>query len=333
MTKYALNLLLNLTRNSPPATRNPNYLLFIFLWMASYSNLDAQAQILLPRTSIDIFKTDYLLNPQHDFNPEFIRLYEIWSIKLSSEDDMAEDSNVKLFTQYNFNPSGMVAEKIYYQKTDLELTALSEQIFFYGEEGELLRIEDYYEGKSDKVTHYTYVGDLLDKVHEEDAEGATEDWRQYHWKGRQIAREVTYNANKIKQVEYHLPTTTLPRKLDTLYQVEMRELANKSVYFYLYANKQIAREVWHEPRESYEVKRNYDRSGKLINIKQTGGRMSAITFKYDKGKLKSIKEKHPKQPSMQRQYTYDENGVFITGVVVKRGKDVLENLVYEYEFW
>jgi len=317
MIKYALNL----------------YLLLTFLWIAGNSNVYAQSQILLPRTSIDIFKTDYLLNPQHDFNPEFIRLYEIRSIKLSSEEDIGEDSNTKFFTKYNFNPSGMVEEKIYYQKTDWELTALSEQKFIYGDEEQLLEIEDYYEGKLDLVTHYTYVGDLLDKVYEENAEGSTGNWRQYYWKGRQISRKITYNSSEIKQVEYHLPTTTLPRNLDTLYQVEMRDLASKSVYFYLYANKRIEREVWHEPNESYEVKRDYDRGGKLTGIKQTGGRMSAITYKYDGNNLKSIKEKHPKHPSMQRQYTYGENDIFIIGALVKRGGDVLENLVYEYEFW
>lgn len=317
MTKYTLNLCL----------------LFAFLCIINNANICAQAQILAPETSIDIFKSDYLLNQEHRYNPDFIRLYGIQSIRLSAGKDGSEDANMTFFTQYNFTPSGMVSEKVYYQKNDLELKALSEQKFFYNDEDQLLEIEDYYEGKLDLVTHYAYVGDLLEKVYEEDAEGATGDWRQYDWKGRRISRKATYNSNKIKQVEYHLPSTTLSSRLDTLYSIETQDLVNKKVYFYLYENDEIKREMWYESGQKYEVKRDYNRKGKLTGIKQMGGKMSDVSYKYDGNKLQSIKEKHPKSPAVQRRYTYDENDVFILNVEVKRGGDILESMWYEYEFW
>ncbi len=309
------------------------YLLLLILCIINYDNVYSQAQILAPETSVDIFKTDYLLNQEHRYNPDFIRLHGIQSIRLSAGEDAGEDGSNSFFMQYNFTASGILSEKMYCQKKDWETKVLSEQNFFYDDEDNLLEIEDYYEGKLDMITYYTYIGDLLDKVHQEDAEGPSGTWWQYDWKGRRISRKVTYNSNKIRQVEYHLPSTTVPSRLDTLYSTEVRDSLVGKVCFYLYDDDRIKREMWYESGgEKYEVKRAYNRKGKLTGIKQTGGRMSDVTYKYDGNKLQSIKEKHPKSPAIQRRYTYDENDMFIMSVEVKRGGDILENLFYEYEF-
>jgi len=92
MTKYALNLYLlfkqsfeftNTTYfiffptrfNLQPVARNLSYLLFAFLCIVNKPNVYAQAQILAPETSVDIFKSDYLLNQEHRYNPDFIRAF------------------------------------------------------------------------------------------------------------------------------------------------------------------------------------------------------------------------------------------------------------------
>jgi len=309
-------------------------LMLVFFLIVGLSGLHAQSQITPHTSSTDIFKTDYLLKQSYDYNPDFIRLHNVKSIRLYSEISSDAGAQDRFFTQYNFDEWGFVSEKIYFQETEAQLIPLTMHKFFYNDDEKLERIEEYYEEKFAVATWFVYNGDQLESIFEEDANGRTGNHSEYLVSNQQVNQKTTYSNHKIRQLEYYLPISVLIENPDTIRKIQPEELSNKRAYFYLYENNKIIKEFWHTPVAEYNINREYDRNGQLASIKQIGKTTTTATYKYsDTGNIKRIKINRTKQPAKQRRFIYDEADTFVIKTEVKRDGEVLESLVYEYEFW
>lgn len=308
-------------------------LVLAFLLILSLSRLHAQSQIIPHTASTDIFKTDYLLKQSYDYNPEFIRLHHVKSIRSYSEITRDEATQERFFTQYNFDEWGTVSEKIYFQETETDSIPLIRQKFFYNDDEQIERIEEYYEGKLGLSTWFVYKNGQLESVFEEDSDGRTGNHSEYLVSNQQVNLKTTYSKNIVRQLEYHLPISVLLENPDTLRQIQSRDLGKKRVYFYLYENDKIIKEFWYSPVAVYDVSREYNGNGQLTSIKRIGDKTTTATYKYDNSNIKRIKINRNKRPTKQRRFFYDEDDIFIIKTEVKRDGEVLESLVYEYEFW
>jgi len=310
------------------------YLLLVCCLAISFSGLYAQPQIIPHTTSKDIFKTDYLLKQSYDYNPEFIRQHNVKSIRLYSEIGPDKGMQDRFFTQYNFDEWGLVSEKIYFQETEAQLIPLTMQKFFYNDGDQLERIEEYYEAKFGLATWFVYKDGQLESIFEEDANGRTGNHSEYLVSNQQVDQKTTYSNHKIRQLEYYLPVSVLLENPDTLRQIQPKDKSLKRIYFYLHENNQIVKEFWYTPIAEYNVIREYDGDGQLTNIKQTGNDVSTATYRYsDEGNIKRIKINRTKRPAKQRRFFYDEDDTFVIKTEVKRDGELLESLVYEYQFW
>ncbi len=311
------------------------YLLLVGCFTVCLSSLHAQSQITPHTASTDIFKTDYLLKQSYDYNPEFIRSHNVKSIRLYSELNRDEASQDRFFTQYNFDEWGFVNEKIYFQEADLQDIPLTMHKFFYNDEDKIERIEEYYAGKFAIATWFVYDDDgQLESVFEEDTEGRTGNRSEYLVSNQQVSQKTTYSNHKIRQLEYYLPVAVLLENPDTLRRIQPKDLSLKRTYFYLYEGNQIVKEFWYTPIADYNISREYDSDGQLTNIKKIGENTTTATYKYsDAGNIKRIKISRTKRPTKQRRFFYDDEDTFIIKTEVKRDGEVLESLVYEYDFW
>lgn len=311
------------------------YLLLIGCFTICGLSLHAQAQIIPHTASTDIFRTDYLLKQSYDYNPDFIRLHHVKSIRLYSELNPDEATQDRFFTQYNFDEWGLVNEKIYFQEAEAQDIPLTLHKFFYHDDDKLERIEVYYEGKFAVATWFVYNDSgQLESVFEEDANGRTGNHSEYLVSNQQVSQKTTYSNHKIRQLEYHLPVSILIENPDTIRKIRPKELSNRRAYFYLYENNKIVKEFWYSPVAVYDVSREYDREGQLTTIKQVGEKTATATYKYsDPGNIKRIKINRSKRANKQRRFFYDDDDIFVLKTEVKRDGEVLESLVYEYEFW
>jgi len=310
-------------------------LLLIGCFLISFSGLHAQSQIIPHTASTDIFKTDYLLKQSYDYNPKFIRTHDVKSIRLYSEITPDEATQDRFFTQYNFDEWGLVSEKIYFQETDVQDIALTMHKFFYNDEDKIERIEEYYEDKFAVATWFVYNNDgQLESVFEEDTNGRTGNRSEYLVSNQQVNQKTTYSNNKIRQLEYHLPVAVLLENPDTLRRIQPKDLSLKRTYFYLYEGNQIVKEFWYTPIAEYNISREYDSNKQLVNIKKIGEKTTTATYKYsDAGNIKRIKINRAKRPTKQRRFFYDDEDIFVIKSEVKRDGEVLESLIYEYQFW
>jgi len=247
-----------------------NLTLVSFL-IAGLSGLYAQSQIIPHTASTDIFKTDYLLKQSYDYNPDFIRLHNVKSIRLYSEISPDVSAQDRFFTQYNFDEWGLVSEKIYFQKTEAQLIPLTMHKFFYNDEDKLERIEEYYEEKFALATWFVYQNGQLESVFEEDINGRTGNHSEYLVSNQQVNQKTTYSNHKIRQLEYYLPISVLIENPDTIRKIQPKELSNRRAYFYLYENNKIVKEFWYSPVAIYDLSHEYGRDGQLTSIKQIGG--------------------------------------------------------------
>lgn len=310
-------------------------LTLICLLIIGLTGLHAQAQIIPHTASTDIFKTDYLLKQSYDYNPKFIRSHSVKSIRLYSELNLDEASQDRFFTQYNFDEWGFVNEKIYFQKTEMRDIPLTMHKFFYNDKDEIERIEEYYEGKFAIATWFVYNDDgQLESVFEEDTNGRTGNHSEYLVSDQQLNQKTTYSNHKIRQLEYYLPISVLIENPDTIRKIQPKELSNRRAYFYLYENDKIVKEFWYTPVAVYDIEPEYDRNEQLTTIKQIGDKTTIATYKYsDTGNIKRIKINRSKKSTKQRRFFYDDEDTFVIKTEVKRDGEVLESLVYEYEFW
>jgi len=312
--------------------RNLALILLLTVWL---SGLHAQSQITVHTASTDVFKADYLFKQSYDYNPDFIRLHNVKSIKLYSELMPDEAMQDRFFTQYNFNEWGTMSEKFYFRETEATPIPLILHKFFYNDDEQIDHIEVYYEGKFAATTWFVYKDGQLESVFEEDDNGKTGNHSEYLISKQRINQKTTYSNNIVRQLEYHLPVSVLLENPDTLRQMQSKDSRNKRTYFYLYENDKIINEFWYTPVAVYDISREYDRNGQLSSIKQVGNKTTTTaTYRYgDTGNIKRIKINRTKQAAKQRRFFYDEADVFILRTEVKRSGEVLESLIYEYEFW